>query len=69
MSGPASTTWAVAPGWSRPNSTCSAKKSFRLSSDGEINRVDVKVCLYHARKAFSCHADVIKPEIIANWPQ
>ena len=58
-------------GWSRPSSTCSAKKSFRLTSDGEINRVDVKVCLFHTgqRKAFQCHVDVIKPEIIANWPR
>lgn len=58
-------------GWSRPSSTCSAKSSFRLTSDGEINQVDVKVCLYDLglRKAFKCHVDAIKPEIIANWPQ
>ncbi|MFG1941384.1 hypothetical protein [Nonomuraea sp. NPDC048826] len=58
-------------GWSRPGTTCSARKSFRLSSDGEIKRVDVRVCLYDrgARKTFKCHADAIKPEIIANWPQ
>ncbi|WP_431897156.1 hypothetical protein [Nonomuraea sp. bgisy101] len=58
-------------GWSRPRSTCSAESSFRLTSDGQINRVDVKVCLYDTRlrKAFTCHVDAIKPEIIANWPQ
>jgi hypothetical protein len=58
-------------GWSQPSSTCSAKRSFRLTSDGEINRVDVKVCLYQtgSRKTFRCHVDAIKPEIIANWPQ
>ncbi|MGI5268696.1 hypothetical protein ACQEUU_06060 [Nonomuraea sp. CA-218870] len=58
-------------GWSRPSTTCAARKSFRLSSDGEIKRVDVRVCLYDraTRKTFRCHADAIKPEIIANWPQ
>ncbi|WP_214103971.1 hypothetical protein [Acrocarpospora catenulata] len=58
-------------GWSQPRVTCSAKSSFRLSSDGEIKRVDVRVCLYDRglRKTFKCYADAIKPEIIANWPQ
>ncbi|GGO79325.1 hypothetical protein [Nonomuraea cavernae] len=58
-------------GWSRPRTTCSAKSPFRLTSDGQIRRVDVKVCLYdsHRRKTVWCHADAIKPEIIANWPQ
>lgn len=58
-------------GWSRPRTTCAPKASFRLSSDGEIKRVDVWVCLYDkaTRKTFTCHADAIKPSIIANWPQ
>lgn len=58
-------------GWSRPRSTCSPKASFRLSSDGEIKRVDVRVCLLDRaqRRTFKCHADAIKPEIIANWPR
>ncbi|MEU4547142.1 hypothetical protein [Nonomuraea dietziae] len=58
-------------GWSLPRSTCSAKSSFRLTSDGEIKRVDVRVCLYdlRLRKTFTCHADAITPEIIANWPR
>ncbi|MET9338396.1 hypothetical protein [Nonomuraea sp. NPDC003804] len=58
-------------GWSLPRSTCSAKSSFQLTSDGEIDRVDVRVCLHDLglRKTFRCHVDAIKPEIIANWPQ
>ncbi|GAA0442399.1 hypothetical protein GCM10010160_81620 [Acrocarpospora corrugata] len=58
-------------GWSQPRSTCSAKSSFRLTSAGKTNQVDVKVCLYNLspRKTFKCHTDAIKPEIIANWPQ
>lgn len=58
-------------GWSRPRSTCSAKSSFRLTSDGQIRRVDVHVCLYDRgrRKPFRCHFDAVKPEIIANWPR
>ncbi|MBB3727466.1 hypothetical protein [Nonomuraea dietziae] len=58
-------------GWSWPRSTCSAKSPFRLTSDGEIKRVDVRVCLYDlaSRTTFTCHADAITPEIIANWPR
>jgi len=58
-------------GWSRMRRTCSAKTSFRLTSDGEIRRVDVRVCLYdRARRTnFKCHADAITPQIIAGWPQ
>ncbi|MFI6815874.1 hypothetical protein ACIBG7_25950 [Nonomuraea sp. NPDC050328] len=58
-------------GWSRAKSTCSPSGSFRLSSDGEIKRVDVRVCVYDtARRAtLKCHHDAITPEIIAGWPQ
>ncbi|MCC5578149.1 hypothetical protein IMZ11_21205 [Microtetraspora sp. AC03309] len=58
-------------GWAQPRSTCAAKSSFRLSSDGEITRVDVKVCvLDKARRAtVNCYVDPIKASTVANWPQ
>ncbi|WP_062347746.1 hypothetical protein [Herbidospora yilanensis] len=55
-------------GWSRAKTTCSSA-SFRLGSDGQIRRVDVKVCLYAAKKTSRCYVEKITPEIIANWPQ
>ncbi|GGQ12019.1 hypothetical protein [Streptosporangium pseudovulgare] len=57
-------------GWARPSTTCRASTPFRLSSDGEITRVDVRVCLLDAgRVPFRCHADPIKAETIAGWPR
>ncbi|WP_169948488.1 hypothetical protein [Microbispora sp. H11081] len=58
-------------GWARPKSTCASRASFRLSSDGQVKRVDVKVCVLdkQRRTTLRCHADAITPAIIANWPQ
>ncbi|GAB2444174.1 hypothetical protein [Streptosporangium sandarakinum] len=57
-------------GWARPSTTCRASAPFRLSSDGEITRVDVRVCLLDAgRVPFRCHVDPIKAETIAGWPR
>ncbi|MGW4663046.1 hypothetical protein [Streptosporangium sandarakinum] len=57
-------------GWARPSTTCRASVPFRLSSDGEITRVDVRVCLLDAgRVPFRCHVDPIKAETIAGWPR
>ncbi|MBG0827218.1 hypothetical protein HS041_05520 [Planomonospora sp. ID67723] len=59
-------------GWSQVRYTCSAKgKSFKLSSDGEVTRADVRVCLvsYRTNGIFSCHTDAIKASTVANWPQ
>ncbi|MFF5210041.1 hypothetical protein [Streptosporangium sp. NPDC000396] len=58
-------------GWAQPRSTCEASDGFRLSSDGEITRVDVKVCvLDRSRRTTShCHVDAIRAEDIANWPR
>ncbi|WP_433352593.1 hypothetical protein ACQP25_05370 [Microtetraspora malaysiensis] len=58
-------------GWAQPTTTCAARGGFRLSSDGEITRVDVKVCvLDRARRAtLSCYVDPIKAETVANWPR
>ncbi|GLW99633.1 hypothetical protein [Microtetraspora sp. NBRC 16547] len=58
-------------GWARPRTTCAAKSSFQLSSDGEITRVDVKVCVLDRaqRATLSCYVDPIKAETVANWPR
>ncbi|MDP9863708.1 MULTISPECIES: hypothetical protein [Streptosporangium] len=58
-------------GWAQPRSTCRAGDTFRLSSDGEVTRVDVKVCvLDRGRRAISyCHVDAIREEVVANWPR
>ncbi|MER5425396.1 hypothetical protein [Streptosporangium roseum] len=58
-------------GWARPRSTCGPSGAFRLSSDGEITRVDVRVCVLDRgrRTTSSCHVDVIRAEDIANWPR
>ncbi|WP_182908192.1 hypothetical protein [Microbispora sp. H13382] len=58
-------------GWARPQTTCASRGSFRLSSDGQIKRVDVKVCVLDRprRTTLKCYADAITPAIIANWPQ
>ncbi|MEU6739905.1 hypothetical protein [Streptosporangium sandarakinum] len=57
-------------GWARPSTTCRASAPFRLSSDGEITRVDVRVCLLDAgRVPFRCHVDPVKAETIAAWPR
>ncbi|MEU6430153.1 hypothetical protein ABZ860_30045 [Microbispora sp. NPDC046973] len=58
-------------GWALPKTTCASKKPIRLSSDGRIKRVDVKVCVYDRsrRTTLNCYADAITPAIIANWPQ
>lgn len=58
-------------GWALPRTTCAPRSTFRLSSDGQIKRVDVKVCVVdRARRAtLNCHSDAITPGIIANWPQ
>ncbi|GAA0849897.1 hypothetical protein ACFQVD_11380 [Streptosporangium amethystogenes subsp. fukuiense] len=58
-------------GWARPRSTCRANDLFRLSSDGEITRVDVRVCVLDSRKRRTshCHVDVIRAETVANWPR
>ncbi|GHH71940.1 hypothetical protein GCM10017673_26220 [Streptosporangium violaceochromogenes] len=58
-------------GWARPRSTCAASGAFRLSSDGKIRRVDVRVCLVNrtTREVASCHTDPVKAETVANWPR
>lgn len=58
-------------GWAQPRSTCRPSGAFRMSSDGEITRVDVRVCVLDRgrRTASSCHVDVIRAEDIANWPR
>ncbi|WP_405087225.1 hypothetical protein [Microbispora sp. NBC_01389] len=58
-------------GWALPRTTCASRNAFRLSSDGRIRRVDVKVCVVDkARRAtLNCHSDAITPGIIAGWPQ
>ncbi|MEN3536342.1 hypothetical protein AAH991_14595 [Microbispora sp. ZYX-F-249] len=58
-------------GWAPPKTTCASRASFRLSSDGRIKRVDVKVCVLDRprRTTLKCYADAITPAIIANWPQ
>ncbi len=58
-------------GWAPPKTTCAPKKPIRLSSDGRITRVDVKVCVYDRarRTTLNCYADAITPAVIANWPQ
>lgn len=58
-------------GWALPKTTCAPKKTIRLSSDGQIKRVDVKVCVYDRarRTTLNCYADAITPAIIANWPR
>ncbi|MGW5262640.1 hypothetical protein ACWEQG_16825 [Microbispora sp. NPDC004025] len=58
-------------GWALPKTTCASRASFRLSSDGRIKRVDVKVCVLDGarRTTLKCYADAITPAIIANWPQ
>ncbi|MBB5961056.1 hypothetical protein [Planomonospora venezuelensis] len=59
-------------GWSQVRYTCSTKgKSFKLSSDGEVTRADVRVCLvsYRTNGIFSCYTDPIKASTVANWPR
>ncbi|MEV4180419.1 hypothetical protein AB0J28_03105 [Streptosporangium canum] len=58
-------------GWAQPRSTCRPSGAFRMSSDGEITRVDVRVCVLDRgrRTTSSCHVDVIRAEDIANWPR
>ncbi|MFF4777087.1 hypothetical protein ACFY05_29930 [Microtetraspora fusca] len=58
-------------GWAQPRTTCAASSGFRLSSDGEITRVDVKVCVLDRarRTTLSCYIDPIKAETVANWPR
>ncbi|WP_433249361.1 hypothetical protein ACQPYK_02245 [Streptosporangium sp. CA-135522] len=58
-------------GWARPRSTCRAGEAFELSSDGEITRVDVRVCVLDrgTRTASHCHVDAIRAETIADWPR
>ncbi|MEU7988151.1 hypothetical protein AB0B56_25080 [Streptosporangium canum] len=58
-------------GWAQPRSTCRPSGAFRMSSDGEIARVDVRVCVLDRgrRTTSSCHVDVIRAEDIANWPR
>ncbi|WP_157530472.1 hypothetical protein [Microtetraspora niveoalba] len=58
-------------GWAWPKTSCAPRSSFRLSSDGEITRVDVKVCVFDRarRTTLSCYIDPIKAETVANWPR
>lgn len=58
-------------GWAGPRSTCAPGGAFRLSSDGEIRRVDVRVCLVNraTRRIAYCHTDPIKAETVANRPR
>ncbi|MGI5154342.1 hypothetical protein [Microbispora sp. CA-102843] len=58
-------------GWAQPRTTCASGSPFRLSSDGQIKRVDVKVCVLDRprRTTLNCYADAITPAVIANWPQ
>ncbi|MEU8196764.1 hypothetical protein AB0C10_23560 [Microbispora amethystogenes] len=58
-------------GWALPRTTCASRNAFRLSSDGRIKRVDVKVCVVDRarRTTLNCHSDAITPGIIAGWPQ
>lgn len=58
-------------GWSRPRWTCASKAKFKLSSDGEVNRADVRVCVLDRarRTTLKCHVDAIKASIVANWPR
>ncbi|GAB3150586.1 hypothetical protein [Microbispora hainanensis] len=58
-------------GWALPKATCAPRKPIRLSSDGRITRVDVKVCVYDRprRTTLNCYTDAITPAIIAGWPR
>ncbi|WP_449061700.1 hypothetical protein [Planomonospora algeriensis] len=59
-------------GWSQVRYTCASKgAAFKLSSDGEVDRVDVRVCLvsYRTNAIFRCHTDAIKASTVAGWPQ
>ncbi|GAT67929.1 hypothetical protein PS9374_03589 [Planomonospora sphaerica] len=59
-------------GWAQGRYTCSSRGgTFKLSSDGEVDRVDVRVCVLNRKRntLHNCHTDVIKASTVANWPQ
>ncbi|MFC3979770.1 hypothetical protein [Streptosporangium jomthongense] len=54
-------------GWAQPRVTCAPSGSYRLGSDGEITRVDIKICLYdrRTRSLGYCRVDSIRNEDLA----
>ncbi|MFD0889729.1 hypothetical protein ACFQ08_34760 [Streptosporangium algeriense] len=55
-------------GWARPRGTCAPSGRYELSSDGEIKRVDIKICVYdrRTRSLGHCRVDSIRNEDLAN---
>ncbi|MEV7008709.1 hypothetical protein [Streptosporangium sp. NPDC051022] len=55
-------------GWAQPRRSCAPGHSYKLSSDGQIKRVDIKICVYDRRwRSLSyCQVDTIRDEDLAN---
>ncbi|GAA3108570.1 hypothetical protein GCM10017600_10560 [Streptosporangium carneum] len=55
-------------GWAQPRWFCVPSHVYDLTSDGEIRRVDVKICVYdRKRRSIShCRVETIRDEDLAN---